>query len=502
VGIEPRLPAQPRDGDGLTGATRDATRGEAPATRGTVLRISFDRLWLWIAVSLPAFLALVVPMPAVDLAYQVRAGDEILAAGAIPAVDTWTFSVAGTPWVDQQWLAQVVLFIGHAIGGWELLAVLRAGLVVAAVGLMLATALARGATPRTAAILALAGFAIAVPALALRPQLFGIVLFALLVWLVAIRESHPRALLVAPVVVLVWANLHGSFVLGPAILAYACLADIAAHRPWRVSLAVFAVAALATLVNPFGIGAWAYAANIGTNPAIANEVSEWQRTALLGVPGILFYPSVAVVLVLMVRRRTRFALPDWLLVGGVAALGAWAVRGVAWWPFVLVFLAAAALAPAEALYGSRPHRAPKPILANGVIAAVLGLLVVAALPWWRPPDPLTGRQGLLAYAPSGLAAVVAGLPPGSRAMIPQTWASFFEWAAPDALTFIDSRFELFPASVWADYDTMTASDAAARSATLDRWRVDVLVLPAGAEPPGAPWRAAGGTADGTVYVRP
>src|SRR5947209_13493277 len=158
-------------------------------------------------------------MPAVDLAYQVRAGDEILTDRALPTVDTWTFTIPGTPWVDQQWLAQVALAVGHAVGGWELLAVLRAALVVASVALMLATARARGASPRTAAILAIVGFSIAVPALALRPQLFGIVLFALLVWLVAIRVRRPQALLVAPVGVLLWADLPGRFVLAAAILA-------------------------------------------------------------------------------------------------------------------------------------------------------------------------------------------------------------------------------------------------------------------------------------------
>ncbi len=140
--------------------------------------MTLDRLWTWIAIALPALVALVVPLPAVDLAYQVRAGNEILASGALPAVDTWTFTIAGTPWVDQQWLAQVWLAVGHALGGWELLAVLRAVLVAATTGLLIATARERGASPRTSAILAMAAFALAAPALALRPQLFGIVLFA------------------------------------------------------------------------------------------------------------------------------------------------------------------------------------------------------------------------------------------------------------------------------------------------------------------------------------
>ena len=151
------------------------------------MRLSFDRLWVVIALALPALLSLLVPLPAVDLAYQVRAGDEILATGALPAVDTWTYTIAGTPWVDQQWLAQVLLALGYGIGGWELLAVARAALVVVALGLLLAALVERGAPTRTAAVLSLVAFLLAAPALALRPQLFAIVLFAALLWLIAVR---------------------------------------------------------------------------------------------------------------------------------------------------------------------------------------------------------------------------------------------------------------------------------------------------------------------------
>ncbi len=142
------------------------------------MRLSFDRLWILLAIGLPALAALIVPLPAVDLAYGVRTGELILAAGALPAVDTYTFTVAGEPWTDQQWLAQVAFALVHRAGGWELLAVLRAVMVAATFGLVIAASLARGAAPRTASILALLAFLVAAPALALRPQLIGILLFA------------------------------------------------------------------------------------------------------------------------------------------------------------------------------------------------------------------------------------------------------------------------------------------------------------------------------------
>ena len=91
---------------------------------------TLGQLWTFLAVFLPALAALLVPMPAVDLAYHLRAGGEILGSGQLPTVDTWTFTVAGTPWLDQQWGAQVLLTtVFDAVLGWTGLAVLRAFLV-------------------------------------------------------------------------------------------------------------------------------------------------------------------------------------------------------------------------------------------------------------------------------------------------------------------------------------------------------------------------------------
>ena len=458
------------------------------------MRLSLDRLWLVVAVALPALVALLVPLPAVDLAYQVRAGNEMLTTGAIPGVDTWTFTVAGTPWLDQQWLAQALLAIGYKVGGWELLAVVRAVLVAVSTGLLVATALARGAAPRTAAILALAAFALAAPSLALRPQLFAIALFAFLLWLVAVRVRRPRLYLLAPVLVLLWANIHGSFVLAPVLLGYAWLDDVVARRPARLSFGVLVVGIVATLVNPFGVGAWSYAIGIGANPAIAGQVSEWQRTSPFEMPGLLFYPSVVITGLLLFRRRAAVTAPDWLLAVSMAMLGIWAVRGVAWWACVMVFLLAGALAVAE-----RPVRQARRSVVNGVTAVALGVLIVVALPWWRPTDPLTGRAGLLSYAPSGLATAVAGLAaPGARVVVPQTWGSWFEWAAPDARYFIDSRFELFPPDVWADYEALSGPNAAE---VLDRRQVDVVVVAVGEPPPPGAWVQVHADLDGIVFVR-
>ncbi len=472
------------------------------------MRLSFDRLWIVIALALPAFVALVVPLPAVDLAYQVRTGDLILATGSIPSVDTFTFTVAGQPWTDQQWLAQVLLALGYRAGGWELLAVLRAVLVVGMTGLLLAASMLRGVSVRTSSILALVAFLLSAPALALRPQLFAIAIFAGLIVLVAGRRRYPRAFLAAPLLVVAWANLHGSFVLAPVLLGYALLDDVARGWAWGRSLAVLAVGSLATLANPFGLGVWGYAAGIGANPVIAGRVSEWQRTTPFTVPGAFFYASAILAALVAWRGRRRLAWPDALFLLAMLGLGVWAVRGLAWWPAgaLLVVAGARGDGRAERVDASdgperRPERARRGSALNGVVAVLLAILVVAALPWWRPGDPLTGRNGLLSYAPSGLAQALEGIAgPGARVLVPQSWGSWFEWSVPQATFLVDARFELFPDDVWTDLFAVEQGGSGA-DATLQRRGVGVLVLPAGGNAPGGGWTIAYRDDDGAILVR-
>ena len=150
--------------------------------------MSLRALWWFLAIALPVLASLIAKISTVDLAYQLRAGAEILATGRIPTTDTWTFTMAGQPWVDQQWAAQVILRGVEVIGGWLGLGVFRAVLVGAIFGGTCLIAVRRGLDVRTAAILSLLAFVVAAPALALRPQLLGMLCFVGVLLLVVERR--------------------------------------------------------------------------------------------------------------------------------------------------------------------------------------------------------------------------------------------------------------------------------------------------------------------------
>jgi hypothetical protein len=62
--------------------------------------------------------------------------------------------------------------------------------------------------------------------------------------------------------------------------------------------------------------------------------------------------------------------------------------------------------------------------------------------------------------------------------VPQTWGSFFEWAAPGVRVALDSRIELFPPPVLADADEI-AGAATGWLSTLEVRKVDALVVRTG-----------------------
>ena len=131
-----------------------------------------DRLWLALAVLLPAFAATIAPLPTGDLAYQVRAGELMLASGAVLRADPFTFTAFGDPWLNQQWGTGVAVALVHGAAGWGGLSLLRTLLIALVVGLVLIGCRA-GLGRRPAALLTLAGFLLGIGSLALRAQLFG-----------------------------------------------------------------------------------------------------------------------------------------------------------------------------------------------------------------------------------------------------------------------------------------------------------------------------------------
>jgi hypothetical protein len=474
--------------------------------------VSLNRLWTFLAIALPVLAALLASLSSVDLASNLRAGDEILRTGAIPRTDTWTFTAAGEPWFDQQWGAQVILQAVYRVGGWTGLALLRAALVGIIFGAVLAIALRRGVSARNAALVTLAAFVIAAPALALRPQLLGMALFAILLALVSDRRRRPARIWAIPVLVIVWANVHGSFFLAPLVLGLAWLEDASeradgAHR----TLLVAVVSLVAACVTPYGPAVWAYAVGLSTNPEVTRRITEWQPTTIRDGTGILFFLSVAAIVAWIARSGRAVPWPTLAWLGVFAAIGLYAQRGLAWWSLAAA-VAVLGLVPrgaetAETAEAAEPVTPPTLRRLNLVVASALVLAGIALLPTWRPSDAGTGVPiGVLTDAPPGVTAALRDVVrPGDHVFNPQPWGSWFELAVPDVQVALDSRIEFFPIEVWDDYERVVAGGDGWEE-RLASWDVAVIVVeesegPFAARLEGAGWERTYADSDGAIFRR-
>ncbi|MBI2781919.1 MAG: hypothetical protein HYX55_09015 [Chloroflexi bacterium] len=496
---------------------------------------SIGELWTFLGIALPFLAALLVPMPSVDLAYQLRAGAGILAGQGIPAVDTWTFTVAGNPWLDQQWGAQVLLAAVYQAGGWTGLAILRATLVAAAFAGVLAALRSSwsiasvraggssiASSARTATLIVLGSFAVAAPALALRPQLFAIVLFAATLLILVDRSRHPRRLWLIPVFAAAWANLHGSFPLVVVLVALAWVDEVAllrmpvpaghARAPLSRRLLgstglalIGAISALATLLSPFGIDAWKYIENLARNPEITSAVTEWRPPTPLEPAGAVFYLSLLIVLgIVAYRLRSDRGRPGAQFMGPTLSIVVFGVlgvvtgRGLAWWA-IAGFVAGVSLQPGLRLADLRLPRMPvlrartareasesetrrSPL--NALVVVVLATAAVAVLPLWRPVGPVGIPSATLSFAPQGIVEKlnflvgVGSLGRDARIWNPQTWGSWLEFGVPEARFAIDSRIELFPSKVIAENESITRGSADVLD-VLRSYHVDAVVTTRG-----------------------
>jgi len=169
----------------------------------------------------PAFLAFIIVVADAgrwadpDLWGHLVFGRLILMRGHLPPRDIYSYSAAGLPWHDHEWLSEVVLALC-----WSGLGVVGLKLMKLAATAATITLLAMGAgetgapIPLQLVVLTTAATALA-PMMQFRPQLFDFVLLSALLLLLA-RDSYRRAgrlWLAIPMFVL-WANLHGGFFVG------------------------------------------------------------------------------------------------------------------------------------------------------------------------------------------------------------------------------------------------------------------------------------------------
>src|SRR5215217_6771722 len=442
-------------------ATQRPPSEASPAGRDGGPWLTVPRLWLVVVLGAIGVMGLARVPNAIDLAYHVKVGELMVAEHALPRTDAFAWTTAGRPWLDQNWGAQLLLYGIWRLGGFPLLAMVNALLSVATWGLVAAACRRRTANLRVIAGAILIGYVAAVATFSARPQMFSLLLFAAELYLLEAARTRPRVALAIPLLMVLWANLHGAFIVGIGLLAIEVVAAVwHRDRPGAARyLAVTVASVAALLVNPWGGRVLGYALSLPTSRVVTGLVTEWGSTNVRQLPGALVLPAVVVLVVALVRAPAPQRVPAQLLRMAL--------------PVALCAL-------------DRPDPAPPADADRGAPALNALVLVglVVALVAVTPPVQRTlfGPRPELFAAPQATADWLAANPPPGRMFNYQPWGSYLEFRlGPRVQVGFDSRIELAPADRWDRYLAVVTGRWDAER-LLDRWGVDHVVTSRQATP--------------------
>lgn len=263
-----------------------------------------------------------------DLWGHLRFGLDLLHTHHLPQWDTYSFT-ADRPWVNHEWLAELMMGIAYSAAGSLGLNLLKLASIAIVAAVVMAVA-RRERVPLADRVLLtlLVVLATYTRTQVIRPQLFSVPIFCVLLYALSQAErGRSRALVIVPVCFAVWVNVHGAWILGLACCGcWLALAAWSCPEKRVVLIATGIAAAAATLANPYGIGLWRFLSET-VRPA-RPDVTDWKP--LLQLPaGIilldLLLPAMASTAVIAQRRRVPLRT---LAVIGVLAWGTWRVGRV------------------------------------------------------------------------------------------------------------------------------------------------------------------------------
>src|ERR1700676_3683211 len=201
-----------------------------------------------------------------DVWWHLRTGQLIVQTRAVFHTDPYSFTRFGQPWVDHEWLSQILIFGVYRLAGWGGL-IVGFGAVIAAAFLVVFWRCP--GRPYIAGVITLLGALASAPSWGVRPQMLTLLLASVLVLILERSYERPQLLWWTPALMLLWVNLHAGYALGIALMALFLVgdeidaafgfegADAPGARYRALALAILVCLAVVPL-NPYGAAMYAY----------------------------------------------------------------------------------------------------------------------------------------------------------------------------------------------------------------------------------------------------
>jgi len=399
-----------------------------------------------------------------DMYWHLLTGRYIVETRSVPQVDPFSFTAAGTPWIDVHWLSQIMLYGAYAACGHAGLSLLVAALVVTAFAFVWKQM--TGGVFLRAFILVLAA-ATAGAVWTPRSQMATFVLTAVVGYVLYLYKwQQVDRVWALPFVFVWWANLHGGYIAG-FLLIGALLAGEVINRVlvsiekaevrsstsevltwprWRKLFILSVISVFALLLNPFTIGTWTLPLTTVNIGALQDFIQEWQSP---NFHELFQQPMVWLLLLTLVVigwSGRRLDATDAVTLALFAYITFLARRNIG----LFALVAAPILSRHAAAWWARTRWADR-ALSRGqpiVNAIILGLIVLAAaLKSIVPLLPSTIKQAEADLLPVGAVAWIEQQRPPREMFNSYNWGGYVLWRLwPAYPVYADGRTDVYAAA--------------------------------------------------------
>jgi len=415
-----------------------------------------------------------------DLWWHLRNAQYMLAHRSFPTTDTYSFTAAGSPWIDHSWLSEVIYYSAYRTLGLRGVFVIFTLAIATLTIVTFFLCMKRTRDPFAAGVMTILGGLLAMVGFTPRAQNFGWLCFvAVFAILLRFRSAREAPLWLIPPLFCLWINCHPGWPMGIVLFAIMFLSGLIksdigqlAADPWRASdlkkLAVTAGLSVAALfINPFGWRLVLYPFDVllrqKLNVALGDE---WASVNFNDSRGVFVIIMLVVVFATALLPRKQWRIDDVILTAFVLYCGLSHIRFLVLTGIVLPPILVNQIGNMSSYNPAHERR-----IVNAIIITVVAVMLIAGFPTQQVLDTQVS-----VLFPVGAVSFLNSHPQKGNIFNQYEWGGFLEWNLPQVPTFIDSRTDIFEyKGVLRDYFAISTFNDSQK--LLDKYKITYIVYP-------------------------
>ena len=301
------------------------------------------------------------------IGWHIRNGQQMLATHSIARTDSFSSTRSGQPWYAWEWLYDLGIAKVHDRLGLNGVVFFTALVIAATFAMLFPFTLARGGSLLVTVVFVVLAVCASAIHLFARPHVLSWLLAVIWFQVLDSSEAAPvanRRLFWLPVLMLLWVNVHGGFLLGLALMGIYLLAGLFRYaasvvsKQWTKKLAgVTGLTLVATLVNPYGYKLHVHVYDYLSNRFLMSHIDEFQSPDFHGVAQQCFAALLLVTIVALASARGKIRTSHLLVVVFAAYSGLYASRNLPTSSLLLTLVVAPMLSQAVADAGTEKQLA-------------------------------------------------------------------------------------------------------------------------------------------------